>query len=134
MNLENQDYWKSLIGMSTCKFFLLQGLHQGPGHGYVLLERMRSYTQGRCTASYGAIYPILKKLAKGDLALVKDENVGNRKRKVYELLRDGTGSYNWSKHFQDADVLHRKKAERAYDLAGKVGLTEALRALGVPEP
>ena len=93
MNLENQDYWKSLIGMSTCKFFLLQGLHQGPGHGYVLLERMRSYTQGRCTASYGAIYPILKKLAKGDLALVKDENVGNRKRKVYELTDRGEEAY-----------------------------------------
>jgi PadR family transcriptional regulator PadR len=93
MNLENQDYWKSLIGMSTCKFFLLQGLHQGPGHGYVLLERMRIYTQGRCTASYGAIYPILKKLAKGDLAQVKDENTGNRKRKVYQLTDRGEEAF-----------------------------------------
>jgi PadR family transcriptional regulator PadR len=93
MNLENQDYWVSLIGMSTCKFFLLQGLHQGPGHGYALLERMRSYTHGNCTASYGAIYPILKKLADGDLALIRYENVGNRKRKVYELTQRGEKAY-----------------------------------------
>ena len=89
MNLESRKYWKSLIGMSTCKFFLLQALYQGPGHGYALLERMRSYTEGRCAASYGAIYPILKKLAKGDYALVRSETVGYRKRKVYELTEKG---------------------------------------------
>ena len=93
MNLENKEYWKSLIGMSTCKFFLLQALYRDPGHGYAVLERMRHNTQGRCTSSYSTIYPILKMLAKGELAKVKDENIGNRKRKIYKLTRKGERAY-----------------------------------------
>jgi DNA-binding PadR family transcriptional regulator len=110
MSLENQDYWKSLIGMSTCKFFLLQGLHQGPGHGYILLERMRSYTQGRCNASYGAVYPILKRLAEGNLALVKYENVGNKKRKVYKLTKKGESAYKEALKAWDGVLPYLNKA------------------------
>jgi PadR family transcriptional regulator PadR len=93
MNIESQDYWKSLIGMSTCKFFLLQTLYRNPGHGYAILERMRRDTEGRCNASYGAIYPILKNLAEGNYALVKSETVGSRKRKVYELTEKGREAF-----------------------------------------
>lgn len=93
MKLESQEYWKSLIKMSACKFFILQGLHQGPGHGYALLDRMKTYTQGRCTSSYGTIYPILKKLAKEHYANVKSENTGPRNRKVYELTEKGQLAY-----------------------------------------
>ena len=93
VNIENKEYWKSLIGMSTCKFFLLQSLYRDPGHGYAVLERMRSYTRGRCTSSYSTIYPILKMLANGKLAIVKSENIGNRKRKVYRLTKKGEKAY-----------------------------------------
>lgn len=79
--------------MSACKFFILQGLHQGPGHGYALLERMRSYTAGRCTSSYGTIYPILKKLAKEKYAVVKTDNKGPRSRKIYQLTEKGHKAY-----------------------------------------
>ena len=71
----------------------MQILFKGPEHGYALLEKMRSNTEGRCTASYGAIYPILKKLAEEGLALVKYENIGNRKRKIYELTKRGKNAY-----------------------------------------
>ena len=94
MRLENQSYWKSLINMSLSKFFILQTLHQGPTHGYALLEKMREFTQGCCTPTYGTIYPILTELAKGGYATVKSESTGDRPRKVYELTDKGKTAYN----------------------------------------
>ena len=79
--------------MSTCKFFLMQILFKGPEHGYTLLEKMRTNTEGRCNASYGTIYPILKKLAEEGLASIKYDNIGNRKRKVYKLTARGKNAY-----------------------------------------
>ena len=93
MNLESQVYWKSLIGMSTCKFFLMKILYKAPGYGYAILEKMRSYTEGHCTATYGTIYTILNNLANEGLARVKFENIGNRKRKIYELTKRGRRAY-----------------------------------------
>jgi PadR family transcriptional regulator PadR len=93
MNLDDMEYWKSLIKMSACKFFILQGLHQGPGHGYALLERMKIYTGGRCTSSYGTVYPILQRLAKEKYAIVKTDNKGPRNRKIYQLTEKGQKAY-----------------------------------------
>ena len=93
MGLESQAYWKSLINMSLSKFFILQTLHQGPTHGYALLEKMRQFTKGCCTPKYATIYPILNELAKGDYAVVKLEATGDRERKVYELTDKGRMAY-----------------------------------------
>ena len=93
MELESQAYWKSLINMSLSKFFILQTLHQGPTHGYALLEKMRQFTKGCCTPKYATIYPILNELAKGGYAMVKMEATGDRERKVYELTDKGNLAY-----------------------------------------
>lgn len=93
MELENPVYWKSLINMSLSKFFILQTLHQGPTHGYALLEKMRQFTKGCCTPKYATIYPILKELANGGYAEVKSEATGDRERKVYELTDKGKRAY-----------------------------------------
>jgi PadR family transcriptional regulator, regulatory protein PadR len=93
MELESPVYWKSLINMSLSKFFILQTLHQGPTHGYALLEKMRLFTQGCCTPTYATIYPILNELARGGYALVKAEATGERQRKVYELTDKGKLAY-----------------------------------------
>lgn len=79
--------------MSTCKFFVLKILYEGPGHGYTLLERMKSYTEGHSTATYGTIYTILNNLAKEGYARVKYEIIGNRKRKTYALTKRGKQAY-----------------------------------------
>ena len=78
MELESPAYWKSLINMSLSKFFILQTLHQGPTHGYALLEKMRIFTQGCCTPTYATIYPILSELAKGEYAVVETETIDGR--------------------------------------------------------
>lgn len=93
MNLDDIEYWKSLIKMSACKFFILQGLHQGPCHGYALLERMKIYTVGCCASSYGTIYPILQSLAKEKYAIVQTDNNGPHKRKIYQLTEKGQKAY-----------------------------------------
>lgn len=93
MELESSTYWKSLINMSLSKFFILQTLHQGPTHGYALLEKMRQFTQGCCTPTYATIYPILSELAKGEYAVVKTETIDGRERKVYLLTEKGQSAY-----------------------------------------
>jgi PadR family transcriptional regulator, regulatory protein PadR len=93
MELESSAYWKSLINMSLSKFFILQTLHQGPTHGYALLEKMRIFTQGCCTPTYATIYPILSELAKGDYAVVNTEIIDGRERKVYQLTEKGQSAY-----------------------------------------
>jgi PadR family transcriptional regulator, regulatory protein PadR len=93
MELESPLYWKSLINMSLSKFFILQTLHQGPTHGYALLDKMRQFTQGCCTPTYATIYPILNELAKGGYAVVKEEATGDRQRKIYELTAKGNAAY-----------------------------------------
>ncbi len=93
MQLEDKEYWKSLINMSLSKFFILQTLSRGPIHGYALLEKMREFTRGCCTPTYATIYPILNSLAKGGYASVKAEATGDRKRKIYELTEKGKKAY-----------------------------------------
>ncbi|MHB1295714.1 MAG: PadR family transcriptional regulator [Anaerolineae bacterium] len=93
MNLENPEYWKSLINMSLSRFFILRTLHEGPSHGYALLERLRGFTQGCCTPSFGTIYPILKELEEGEYATSQAEIEEGRQRRVYELTPKGELAY-----------------------------------------
>ena len=92
-NLEEPDYWKALINMSLSRFFVLRTLHDGPTHGYALLENLKIFTHGCCAPAYGTIYPILKELLEGEYAVVKPDNEGGRPRKVYELTSRGERAY-----------------------------------------
>jgi PadR family transcriptional regulator, regulatory protein PadR len=93
LNLENPDYWKSLINMSLSRFLILRTLHEGPTHGYALLESLKAFTQGCCTPAYGTIYPILKELLKGEYAKVRLDTEAGRKRKIYQLTPRGESAY-----------------------------------------
>jgi len=93
VNLEEPEYWKALINMSLSRFFILRTLHEGPTHGYALLENLRVFTQGCCTPAYGTIYPILKELLGGEYAKAKSETGSGRLRKVYELTPRGEMAY-----------------------------------------
>lgn len=94
MNLEDPEYWKSLINMSLSRFFILRTLHEGPTHGYALLESLKAFTRGCCTPAYGTIYPILKELLAGQYATVKLETEDGRQRKIYELTPRGDLAYH----------------------------------------
>lgn len=93
MNLEDPDYWRSLINMSLSRFFILRTLHDAPTHGYALLERLTEFTQGCCTPAYGTIYPILKALLEGEYARVEEMIEDGRSRRVYELTPKGELAY-----------------------------------------
>ena len=89
MNLEDPDYWKSLINMSLTRFFILQTLNKGSAHGYVLLEKLERFTEGCCTPAYSTIYPILKEFVEGGYASVRSDTEAGRARKVYTLTAKG---------------------------------------------
>jgi PadR family transcriptional regulator PadR len=93
MNLEDREYWKSLINMSLTRFLILRTLSQEPSHGYAVLERLENFTEGCCTPTYGGIYPVLKQLVEGGYTSATEETVGGRKRQVYELTEKGMQAY-----------------------------------------
>ncbi len=95
MELENIEYWKSLINIGLTKIFILKILSQGPNHGYGILKQLESLTHGCCTPTFGTIYPILKKLTQDDYAKVKEgkQLKGGQKRQVYTLTPLGIKAY-----------------------------------------
>lgn len=117
MNLEDPEYWKTLINMGLSRFFILRTLHEKPTHGYALLEDLKVFTEGCCTPAYGTIYPILKELVEGEYAVVRQETEGGRQRKVYELTPRGELAYQqavktWQEvlPFIERAVLESKEA------------------------
>ncbi|MEM5774861.1 MAG: PadR family transcriptional regulator [Anaerolineaceae bacterium] len=93
MNLEDPEYWKSLVNMSLTRFFVLRMLHENPTHGYAILDDLRVFTEGCCTPAYGTIYPILKELQEGGYAESRMDNESGRNRKVYQLTDRGELAY-----------------------------------------
>lgn len=95
MELENIEYWKSLINIGLTKIFILKILSMGPNHGYGILKQLESLTHGCCTPTFGTIYPILKELTRDGYAKVKEENQmkGGQKRRVYTLTSTGLKAY-----------------------------------------
>jgi PadR family transcriptional regulator, regulatory protein PadR len=71
------------------ELLLLAVLEQGPAHGYALIERLRSRSDGAFDLPEGTIYPALHRLeAAGLLASDWSEAVG-RRRRVYALTPRG---------------------------------------------
>ena len=95
MELEDIEYWKSLINIGLTKIFILKILSQGPNHGYGILKQLESLTHGCCTPTFGTIYPILKKLTQDGYTKVKEgkQLKGGQKRQVYTLTPLGIKAY-----------------------------------------
>lgn len=96
MDLDNIEYWKSLINIGLTKIFILKILHEGPNHGYGILKQLESLTQGCCTPTFGTIYPILKNLTKQGYSKVKEgqQLKGGQRRQVYTLTPLGIKAYH----------------------------------------
>lgn len=62
-----------------------------PLSGYDIKQRVDISTRFFFAASYGQIYPELKKLADAGLIEVDEEAVGARSRTTYKITRDGRG-------------------------------------------
>lgn len=83
------SYWNGLIKMSLSKFFILCVLNRGPMHGYEISKAVEDTTQGCCSPTPGALYPVLKEFEKGGYVTAREETVGGRQRKVYTITDKG---------------------------------------------
>jgi DNA-binding PadR family transcriptional regulator len=94
-DLDDPNYWKSLINIGLSKFFVLKVLYEGPSYGYEILKKVADLTQGCCTPTVGTIYPILTRLTKeGYAKILKISNTkGGRQTKYYTLTPKGKKTY-----------------------------------------
>ncbi len=88
-NLTGEGYWESIVNASLCKLFVLSALHESPMHGYALIQKIASMTDGFCVPTEGGLYPVLKEFECCGCATVSTESVDGRTRKVYALTEKG---------------------------------------------
>lgn len=94
-DLNDPDYWKSLINIGLTKLLILKVLSKGPNHGYGILKELESLTGGCCVPTVGSVYPILKDLTRDGYADVSENKQvkGAHKRRVYTLTPLGEEAY-----------------------------------------
>ncbi len=90
----DEKYWNGLLKMALSRFFILRALHSGPAHGYAIAKMISDLTQGCCSPSQAAIYPVLKDFMQGGYVTCHKEVVSGRQRKVYSLTLKGRQAYH----------------------------------------
>jgi len=69
------------------KFYTLLLLNEAPRHGYELMTELGEKTGKKPSA--GQIYPLLRNLKKKGLVTCETTMIGDKKKKVYALTREG---------------------------------------------
>lgn len=87
------SYWNGLIKMSLSKFFILCVLNRKAMHGYEISKAVEETTQGCCSPTPGALYPVLKEFEKGGYVTAREETVSGRQRKVYTITDRGRQAF-----------------------------------------
>lgn len=75
--------------LSPTAYVILGMLHREPLSGYEIKARVDNSTRFFWAASYGQIYPELKRLSEAGLVAGADSPTGGRKRTIYEITGDG---------------------------------------------
>lgn len=75
--------------LSSTAYVILGMLTGGPKSGYEIKALVDNTTRFFWAASYGQIYPELKRLAEARLVVGIDSPTGGRRRTVYEITADG---------------------------------------------
>jgi PadR family transcriptional regulator, regulatory protein AphA len=75
--------------LSATAYVILGMLRRGPLSGYEIKAMVDNSTRFFWAASYGQIYPELKRLAEAGLVEGVDSPTGGRRRTVYEITADG---------------------------------------------
>ena len=68
---------------------LLAAVQSGPAHGYVIIGTLRQRSGGTFYLPEGTIYPALHRLEHAGLLASKWSEDTGRRRRVYELTRQG---------------------------------------------
>ncbi len=84
---------KSLIPMREPTYFVLASLLDGPLHGYAIIKRAESMSDGRVRIATGTLYTALDRLTdEGLVRLVSEEMVSGRIRRSYGLTDEGSAA------------------------------------------
>jgi DNA-binding PadR family transcriptional regulator len=75
--------------LSATAYVILGMLRSGPKSGYEIKGMVDKTTRFFWAASYGQIYPELKRLSEAGLVEGVDSPTGGRRRTVYEITADG---------------------------------------------
>ena len=75
--------------LNATAYVILGFVRKGPKSGYEIKALVDNSTRFFWAASYGQIYPELKRLAEAGLIVGSDSPTGGRKRTVYEITADG---------------------------------------------
>ncbi len=75
--------------LSPTAYVILGMTRNGPRSGYEIKALVDKSTRLFWAASYGQIYPELKRLAEAGLVVGVDSPTGGRRRTVYEITADG---------------------------------------------
>lgn len=82
--------------LSATAYVILGFVRKGPKSGYEIKALVDNSTRFFWAASYGQIYPELKRLSEAGLIVGSDSPTGGRKRTVYEITADGEEELrNW---------------------------------------
>ena len=100
---------KKLDTLTEQMFYLLLALRE-PGHGYAIMDRVRTLSHGRLTLGPGTLYTLLGRFEQEGLIVL--ERVLD-KRKVYRLTDLGTQTLE-----QEYQRLRRQVADAAAVLEG----------------
>lgn len=71
---------------------ILAVLHDGPAHGYAVIDELRTRSQGRFELPEGTIYPALHRLESAGAVTSQREVVNGRERRVYRIAPSGRTS------------------------------------------
>src|SRR6185437_10726104 len=80
---------RDMEALSATAYVILGMLYDGPKSGYEIKALVDNSTRFFWAASYGQIYPELKRLAEAGLVVGSEEPTGGRRRTVYEITADG---------------------------------------------
>jgi PadR family transcriptional regulator len=64
-----------------------------PGHGYSILQRLRTRSGGAFDLAEGTIYPALHRLERDGLLSSSWSTEGGRRRRVYRITRNGRAAF-----------------------------------------
>jgi PadR family transcriptional regulator PadR len=71
------------------ELLLLAALRDGDGHGYALIERLRTRSEGVLKLGEGSVYPALHRLEAGGFVRSAWEPGDGRRKRVYQLTKPG---------------------------------------------
>ncbi len=75
--------------LSSTAYVILGMLRKGPKTGYEIKALVDDSTRFFWAASYGQIYPELRRLSEAGLVVGADASTGGRRRTAYEITPDG---------------------------------------------